>query len=214
MITVRHLSEKASLYLAQKAGKPEQIPVLTYGLELIIGETIKLTLLILIAYVLDLLLPMLLIFCTSIPLRVLTGGQHCSSSLRCLVVSLIAYVSLGYLVTYLLIFMSPITVLLIAFLASIILAVTLDKFGPGYSVNYSNSLSRPTKKVIKLSYMFLAVWLVAILTVNVLVDNQALCSTIIISTALGIYWQALMITPLGHRLINSVDKGLCAIGIR
>jgi len=213
-MTVHSLSERAGRYLAQKAGKPEQIPVLTYGLELIIGETVKLILLVLIAHVLNLLLPMLLIFCTSIPLRVLTGGQHCSSSLRCLIVSLAAYVGLGYLAVYLLSIMSPVNLLITAFLASIVIAITLDKFGPGYSVNYSNSSSEAAKAVTKLSFLFLAVWLIAILGVNIIVDNQTLCSTIIISTALGIYWQALMITPWGHKIINAADKGLCLLKIR
>ncbi len=213
-MTVHSLSERAGRYLAEKAGKPEQIPVLTYGLELIIGETVKLILLVLIAHVLNLLLPMLLIFCTSIPLRVLTGGQHCSSSLRCLIVSLAAYVGLGYLAVYLLSIMSPVNLLITAFLASIVMAITLDKFGPGYSVNYSNSSSKPAKAVTKLSFLFLATWLIAILGVNITVDNQTLCSTIIISTALGIYWQALMITPWGHKIINAADKGLCLLKIR
>ncbi|MBU7007272.1 accessory gene regulator ArgB-like protein [Phosphitispora fastidiosa] len=213
-MTIHGLSERTGRYLAEKAGKPEQLPVLTYGLELIIGETIKLLLLVLIAYVLNLLLPMLFVFCTSIPLRVLTGGQHCSSSLRCLIVSLMAYIALGYLAVYLLSIMSPVNLLITAFLASIVMAATLDKFGPGYSVNYSSSSSKPTKTVTKLSFLFLAVWLVTILGVNITVGNQALSSTIIISTALGIYWQALMITPWGHKIINTADKGLCLLKIR
>ncbi|WP_418791190.1 accessory gene regulator ArgB-like protein [Phosphitispora sp. TUW77] len=214
MITVHSLAEKAGLYLAERAGKPEQVPILTYGLELVIGETIKLLVFIITAHFLDLLLPMLLLFCTSIPLRVLTGGQHCSSSLRCLVVSLIAYVCLAYLAGYLAALMNVTNLILIAFLASIFLVVTLDKYGPGYSVNYSNSSSDPINTVTKFSFIFLAVWLITIFAVNLIINNQDIYSKIIISTALGIYWQTLMITPLGHKLISAVDKGLCQLGIQ
>ncbi len=212
-MTIHNLSEKLGNYFSQKIGQPEKAPILTYGLELIISESSKLMILLLLAYVCGLLLPMLLLLSTYIPLRLLTGGQHCSSSFRCLVSTLLFFPVLAFLASILPSFLEKIYLLAFAFGTSVLFVFILEKYGPGYSINYPDRSVHIIEKMKKYSFYFLIIWLTNILVLTHFIYNTSLYEIISASTAIGILWQGFLITPTGELLIKGVDSGLKSIKI-
>ncbi len=207
-MTIHDLSEKLANHLSEITGDPKKAPILTYGLELIIGESVKIIALILTAYIFGLLIPVLLILCTSVPLRILTGGQHCSSSFRCLIGTIIIIPILAFSARLISTGMTQVQLLVFIFIESILFIGVLVKYGPGYSVNYPNPSTQILSKVKKHALIFLGSWLVVILLLCYFVDSNKLNALIITSTSVGVLWQGFLITPLGHRFITTMDKYL------
>jgi len=211
---VHELSEKLSNYLCQQAGNPEKAPVIAYGLQLIIGEFLKLTAIILISFILDLLTPVLLVMSTAVPLRVITGGRHNSSGLRCLITTLLTFPALAALATFLSNNLNILQLLIFAFVTSVFLVLILEKYGPGESVNYREPRVEITEKMKKYAFILVAFWLIAILAFAYLLSDLALYLTIIVSTSLGVLWQGILITPLGHLIVAGSDKLFDAVRIK
>jgi len=214
MVTIRDLSERIGSFLSRTIDEPEKALVLTYGLELIIGETLKLVILILIAYILGLLTPTLFVLSTVIPLRILTGGQHSSSNLRCLTLTLIIILPLAFLSRYFSTVMNNMQSLSFAFIASVFFITILEQYGPGFSINYAEVSSETRKKVKVHSYIFVTIWLIAVLVYLFFSNNARLVSLVITSASVGVVWQGLLLTPLGHRFIKEIDTTLVSLKIR
>jgi len=207
-VSIRGLSLKLGDYLSQLINEPGKAPVLAYGLELIIGESVKLLILILSAYLMGLLTPMLFFLSTAVPLRVLTGGQHCSSSFRCLITTLIFFSLLVFLSESLIGIISGNYLLLFALISSVIFVIIIEYFGPGYSINYKEHSGALTRKVKKHTYISITLWLLVLLIFMYLVNDLKLQSLFITSSSFGVLWQGFLVTPPGHLFIRAVDNGL------
>jgi len=213
-MTLHDLSKKIANKLAFKAGEPEKAPVLAYGFELLIGESLKMIILVLTAYSFDLLIPTVLFMSTYVPLRLLTGGQHCSSNLRCLIATLLIFLPLSLLAFHLSFMFDQIYLIFFAFVSSILFVHIIEKYGPGFSINYTDSLLKITNSIIKYCFLFLTLWLVIILILSYFMSNTELYSLILVSTTIGVLWQGFLVTPIGHRFIKGIDAGLLLLKIR
>jgi len=212
-VSIRTISEKIGCYLSEKIEDPEKAPTLTYGLELIFSEIIKLTILLLVSYFFGLFTFTVIILSTSIPLRIITGGQHCSSSLRCQFGLLLTFPVLAYVAKIISYYINPVNLLLLALTSSVLMVLTLEKYGPGYSVNHPNPSQTLINKTKRYTYVFLISWLASVLSLVYFLNVFLTQSVIISSMSLGVLWQTFLLTPLGHQLILKVDKCLISLKI-
>lgn len=197
------LAEKLTDITRQK----ELVPKITYGLEMIIGETTKIICLLLAAAFLDLLLPTLFLLLSIIPIRVITGGGHCTSSLRCLFTTIVTYLSMA-VISVLLAKNIPLVFLLgFCLLSYCLFAVIVDRFGPGFSVNYPDPSKELIETIKRRVFTVLTIYTLLILNTFYLAQNEV-SSIILASAAIGGLWQSLMITTYGQRLIAIIDKSL------
>jgi accessory gene regulator B len=74
----------------------DQVEVYAYALEILLGTTLKLVLIILLATIFDILITTLIFLFTLAIFRWLGGGVHLSTYLRCLLVGLFIVLGMGY----------------------------------------------------------------------------------------------------------------------
>lgn len=185
----------------------ELVPKIAYGLEMVISETTKIICLLLVAALLDLFLPTLFLLLSIIPLRVISGGGHCTSSLRCLFTTIITYLSMAA-VSVLLAKNIPLVFLLgFCLLSYCLFAAIVDRFGPGPSVNYPEPSKELIEKIKRRVFAVLTIYTLLILNIFYLAQNE-ISLIILASAAIGGLWQSLMITTYGQSLIAIIDKSL------
>ena len=83
-MSIHALSVKCAGYLARELGSDHrQEQRMAYGLEIILGEVIKVIILLLLAWLLGILPEILVLSFTASILRLASGGEHCSEYYRC-----------------------------------------------------------------------------------------------------------------------------------
>jgi accessory gene regulator B len=143
-----------------------------------------------------------LITCSS--LRLISGGAHSSTYLRCLALGTVILVGIAKLAPMIGMVPQALLFALVAFTA-----------GEGYFVVYkwvpadtpAKPIVSPVKKARyrRLSYIFIAVW-AAVVNLWVLYGGDApLVSALALASIGGIWWQLYSITPAGYRFINVVE---------
>jgi len=206
-LSVKSLSSFLAEKLTDVTKQKDLVTKITYGLEMIIGETTKTICLLLAAYIFDLILPTVFLMMATIPLRVMTGGGHCTSSLRCFFTTTATYLLMAVASVFLANNIPQVFLLGFCLLIYCLFAVIVDRFGPGYSVNYPN----PSQDVIETikRRVFGAMTIYTIVILNIFYFAQEPISSLFLaSAAIGALWQSLMVTTYGQRLIAVIDKSL------
>lgn len=205
-MSIHSFCESLGTNLSQKIGEPAKAPILTYGLELIIGESVKLMVLLTISYISHLLQPTIFIALTAFPLRIMTGGKHCSSNMRCSILTVSTFWILSWFTVKAMGLLNQIFLLPLAVVATLIFLATLKKYGLGDSVNYPNPNSQTVYRFKNSTLMFLSVWLTLVLALVFLASDYQHTSLIISATSVGVLWQSYMVTPWGHSFVETADK--------
>lgn len=207
MFSVNSLSSALAEKLTGITGKKDAVPKITYGLEMVIGETTKIICLLVTAYLINLLVPVIFLLLSIIPLRITTGGGHCTSSLRCLITSIVTYLMMAVAGVFMTRMLAPVYLLGFCLISFSLFAFLVDRYGPGHSVNYPVISQEIIEKIRRKVFMLMSIYTVVIL--NAFYFDQGVTSSLILaSAAIGVIWQSLMITTYGERLIAILDKSL------
>lgn len=200
--------QSLSLVLAQALGKKlsfnkDQVDVMRYGFEVIIGTFIKITILLSVAYVLNLFSYILVILVTSGIYRLLPGGVHCTSYNRCLIFGIILYFSLAMVAKTLPVPPRPYMLLLLLGLTVFSLLISL-KYAPAETEN--KPISQLDKnKLKKLTIAWIGLWFVVTFSCIMFGSPKAIGSLIMVSI-LAHLTQTLSLTPAGYRAVGYFDS--------
>jgi accessory gene regulator B len=94
---ISSICRKTAEALGKELGShKDQVEVYAYALEILLGTTLKLVLIILLATIFDILITTLIFLFTLAIFRWLGGGVHLSTYLRCLLVGLFIVLGMGY----------------------------------------------------------------------------------------------------------------------
>lgn len=207
MISVKSLSDLMAEKLTDITGQKETISKISYGLEMILGETTKAICLLLAAYLANLLVPIVFLMVAIIPLRMIVGGGHCTSSLRCLITSMITYFSMAAASVFLAHQLPSVYLLGFCLASFFLFAFIIDRYGPGNSVNYPVLSQEMVEKIRRKIFTLMSIYTVVTLNTFYFVQ-EGILSLILASAAIGVVWQSLMLTTYGQRLIAILDKSL------
>jgi len=191
MINLEGLAAKLTetLYSQEDIGEVERARI-EYGFSLTLGVGLAFVVIIAISALLGTLSQSLLLVAGALGLRIFSGGAHCSSYDRCLVLSLLVFIPLSILTKYL----------------SIALA-------PKLPIIYLVSLAVPV------IYLLVKNWKLAGLAVliNVAIVSLGYLSGhlpgFLLPVAAGTLVQTLMLTRIGEGLVSKVDAVLVILGI-
>lgn len=213
-MSIHRISKSLAKYLCLRNGTPDIENTMTYGIELIISEAGKGLVLLTVAYLMDLLVPVGWILLTAVSLRVATGGQHCSSHLRCTVMTLLTFLSLSYFAKIFVGFIHlNIWSLSCVFISSVLFILILETTGPGYSVNNPNPTTEMVNKVKKQSYLLITFWLLFAMLVFFFVKSSKV-ALVMVSVATGMLWQGFCLTGAGHQFIRGVDRFMILLKLK
>ncbi|KKM08981.1 hypothetical protein SY88_21265 [Clostridiales bacterium PH28_bin88] len=163
---------------------PEEKAKAEYGLSVLLGIIIELSMATLISLAIDTVFYIILIMLSALSLRTLTGGAHCSSYDRCLVFTLGYFLPPSVLAKTLHIhFESELLFLLSVALMATTLPIILQ------SKPYSRSILFP----------------LALTAGASLLVNQSTMAAVWLSVALGLALQAFVLTKVGKQFVQIAD---------
>lgn len=180
--------------------------VIAFSLELLFLTLVNITLVLLVSWITDSFKESLIVLTVIFLLRSFSGGAHCSSAVRCTILSILLIPSFGALSIFtsqytsqtFLIFLSVFCILL-SFTSISILAPVDSPAKPIVSFSHR-------RKLRILSFSFLA-FIVLIQFVLIELKPES-ATSFIIAINISIFWQSLMLTKQGHTVINGCDKFL------
>ena len=141
-----------------------------------------------------------LVLLASASVRLASGGAHCGSAIRCAIVSAIIFPLIATISTYIVTYFSLWVVFCILSISMLLIVRYAPAESPGKPLVNKNYI----KKMYRLSISIgLLVSLLAILSFKF--NSNVSVSVCLV---LGFLWQAFSISPLGYKLISSLDKSL------
>jgi accessory gene regulator B len=138
-------------------------------------------------------------------LRLVSGGAHCSTFLRCLTLGTVIMVGLGQLAAMIGILMPH---ALLFFLVAFTTAwgfYVMHRWAPADTP--AKPIVSPKKRTIyrRLSYIFIAVWAAVVSVLTLYGGDAPLDSALALASTGGLCWQICSITPAGYRFIAMVE---------
>lgn len=146
---------------------------MAFGLELFLGEIIKLLCLITISYILGLLPEVLIITATAGILRLASGGEHCSEYYRCLIGGTLCFMLLGWAVHYFSPILGQQELFFIALFSFLMAEIALWKYAPGDTENKPITEEKDIIKYKKWSLIIAVVYFIIMMVFIILkAENQ------------------------------------------
>ncbi len=204
-MSIHEISEKFAAYLARELDRDRRQELrMAYGLEILLGEIVKLAVIISFSWLLGVLPEVLIITVSAGILRLASGGEHCSEYYRCLIGGTVWFLFLGWVVHFLnAVLHQPIiniTAGLLFFLSMLIIL----KYAPGETENKPISSEAERKKFKK--------WAVTVMIIYgfimALLIYPEVLNPLVLPLATGIIAQAFTVSPAGYGFIHFVDKAL------
>lgn len=179
----------------------KKIDLLRFGFEIIIGEGLKLTVLLTIAVIYNILPEMLSAILTFFSFRFITGGAHSESHEGCFVMTTLLFTAIAFISsTCSTVFASNFRILLIT--AFIIFAVAITIWAPAENKNKPIKLEK-RKRLKVFSYVLLVVWALVISTAAYFYIFQP---KVLFASALSLIFLSFILSPAGFRLMEYTDR--------
>ncbi|MBM7854675.1 accessory gene regulator B [Desulfohalotomaculum tongense] len=171
--------------------------VIAYGLEVLIGGTIKILVFISIPWLFGIFPQFIAAFLSSAFLRLPSGGVHCSAYYRCLISSLLLFLFIAAISKYLVTFKLPVHFFL--WFSLLTALITFIKLAP-VDVKEKPIRCDTRRKILKIiSCLMPFIYLVVFNIFN-------LSSDIILASSMSILFHTFTLTNLGHKFFRLVDK--------
>lgn len=204
-MSIHDLSCRCAAYLAQQL-EADQIKEnrMAFGLELLLGEIVKLFFIIALAYALGILPEVLTITVTAGILRLASGGEHCSAYYRCLIGGTACFLLLGWIAHIL----NPVLIgtglWLAVVIASLLVGGIIGQYAPGDTENKPINTEAERIKFKKWSLLVLFLYIV----IMIILMQFETVSLLVLPMLIGMLEQAFTITPWGYRFLHWVDRVL------
>lgn len=174
-----------------------------YSLQVIIGAIFKGIVTILLALLLGIFVPMMFIILVFVSLRMLAGGYHMDTYVKCLVVSISLFVAAALISQYTYTHWSLMCVFAFIAMTFIFGLYVLVRYAPRDTPNKPITDPKEIRKFKTLSILHLFVWLV----VTVFLTYFKL-KLYVISLCFGVLLELFVITPTGHKFFDWIKHGL------
>lgn len=192
-----NVSNYLANYISQRTSENHDVTVLAYGLQIVLGELIKLVLIIFLAIITNTLATTGLCLIIYIAIRKYGGGVHLSTYLRCLIFGVFLLVGLGNLAT---VEIASQLLMGAATLVSILGVVSIVKWVPAGTKK--KTITKPTERLKQKNKttFILAIWLLA---VSLLIKLKL--NTFALSLILGAAASFILLTPWGYKAMETLE---------
>ena len=196
-ISIYNIGQIIGTHIAKKVNKPEKANQLSYGAELLIGGAVKTTILLVASIILGIVTEVILLVLVVAGMRALSGGAHCTAYYRCLIASVIIFVSIGYAIK---IIYPLLSILSPAVLGGIIFLYIYLYWCYGPQAPVNKPFQNEAVEAAFRRHTLMAVLILSL--VSIMLGVKSLISWIIV---IGLLWQAFTLTNSGHKCIKFID---------
>jgi accessory gene regulator B len=198
----KKLADSIALTLVKHSETPYSPAVLSYGIEILLNTLIKIFVITFVGWVLDILLELYIMIFFFGSFRIITGGVHAHTFMRCLTISLVSFVilTLSYPYTISFFIENSYIVLCLFFVFGVI---TTLFYVPGRWGKRTFSKKRiAISKWLSISYLTVVSALSWYITMYLDIGRL---QEIVWLAVMGITWQYILVTPLGYQLFNKLE---------
>ncbi len=200
---------KIAKYVAEEAElSSDRVDSVRYGLEIILGTMIKVAVLLTLAYLLGTLPQVIIALVCGSLLRLVSGGAHCTSYLRCLSFGLVVYLSAGMIALNMEKLLAPGQLAMILWPCFLAMALCACLWAPA-EVPYKTIYYKERIFFKSLTLVFLTVFFS-----TVFLSLGHIKLSYIMAGLLALVAQTLSFTPLGYLVIGKIDNSLSYIAAR
>lgn len=204
-MSIHELSVRCAAYLARELEADRiQENRMAFGLELFLGELVKLLLVIIISFLLGILPEVLTVTLTAGFLRLASGGEHCSAYYRCLIGGITCFVILGGVAHIVYPLLSRPALLITVAIGSLIAVILLWKYAPGDTANKPITTIEEKTRFKKWSLIIAGLYFVLMVTMIIAPVTEIL----VLPMLIGMLEQSFTVTPWGYHFIHGVDRWL------
>lgn len=180
----------------------EAIEIIAYSLQAIYGEILKLITLLILAKLLNILLPTLIITMVFSMFRVFAGGVHMNTKIKCFLIMFIMFLGSGQIVQCIVSSnYNPVYNLILISIVALVGKLTIKRYAPQDTPNKPIVGYVKRQKFKKLSYIFLLIILILCL---ILIRNNL----IVLSILTGLLLELWTITPYGVKFFTKANVWL------
>lgn len=202
MRDLRSVAEDTAHYLgAELHLDTKETAAIRFGLESLLDFIINLGAIIGVAWWMGITSYVLAVLVPSSLLRLVSGGAHCSTFLRCLVLSLAIMIGFGQLAAKIMISQSLLYALIVFLAASGV--YTIHNWVPADTPAKPIVSTRKRAMYRKISYIYMAIWTVAM---SGLTSWGESVSGVAFASIGGVGWQIFSITPAGYHFVAIMEK--------
>lgn len=204
-MSIHEFSVKFASYLARELGSDSKQELrMVYGLEVLLGEIVKMVVLLLLSWKLGILVEVIFINIAAGFLRLASGGEHCSEYYRCLIGGTACFILLGWGVHYINIFFIGSKALLTIGISILLSMSILWQYAPGETENKPIKSEEERTKFRRISILIVSVYGF----VMFLSFNNYLLHPLVLPVLVGMVEQAFTVSPWGYRFMHFVDGSL------
>lgn len=198
---IASVSHRLALMVGKYAEREEDTDYIRYGLEIIIGGLLKMTILFSVAYLFSVLQPMVWAFCTFAFFRSLTGGHHYSTYGRCLVAGLIMLIGIAYISVTLKDVVPLNYVNYLLYCVSIYGFILAYKYAPSNHF-YKKCTEKQKHRLRKFSFIAIFCWF--FLVYYLLKTTYTV--EILLASILGFIFQVSSLHPHTYKFVEKIEK--------
>lgn len=177
---------------------------MAFGLELLLGEIVKLICVISVSYVLGIFPEVFTIMVTAGVLRLASGGEHCTAYYRCLIGGMLCFLSLGWIGHIINPLISRGGLLLTLLVCSLTAGGILWWYAPGDTENKPINDEKELARFKKWSLIIASVYFI-VMIIMMQFDRTYM---LVLPMILGMIEQSFTVTPWGYCFIHGVDRAL------
>lgn len=194
-------------YIMQKSDQNhEKRRIYYFGLQIFIGAVIETVILLVTAYLLGILLPVLIIVGVFSSLRKLAGGFHMDTYGKCMAVSMGLFIAAGIVSQYTYMYWGTGIILGLIAVSFLTALFILYKWAPLGTPNKPITKPSEIKKFKIMSIVFVFVWLVLVL---LLVYYRVYSYDMFaIAACFGLLLEIFTVTPSGHRFFHRINGNM------
>lgn len=178
--------------------------MVAYGLEILVGEIIKIISLVILSWLLGILPEVMTIAIIAAILRLASGGEHCSAYYRCLIGVTICFLALGCSVQLLTPLLTESDLYLIAIASSLLSLAVLHKYAPGDTENKPINNESERRKLKRLSILITILYFI----IMIICSKYPSMRLFVLPIAVGMTEQVFTVSPWGYRFLQFVDRVL------
>lgn len=187
----------------------QETDVIRYGTEIFLSSVIKFTVIVLISYLLSITPYALVVLVTSAVFRSLSGGVHCHSYGRCLVVGGAMTIIIGGLAAITGAHVSKNLLLLLTLLSALTGLYTVQKWAPADNPNKPITRPEKRKRFRQLSILFVFIW--AIIIILCIVFGPLAAAPLVVASLGSFLVQIFSLCPTGYRWVGRFDHLLSKV---
>lgn len=191
--------EKFCLFLVKKMRKEnpeiddEKAEIISYGLQLLIGEIPKMIITLVISYMLGVLELTLFMVLVTVPYRAFSGGFHLHTHIGCIISTTLYYCSIPKISNYF--YLNSQTKLIFVLCALIFGTIIIIKYAPADTENAPILRKKERKQKKTLAFITYILGLIAAISIK----NNVLSNIILLSY----FIQTIMITPFAYKITKN-----------